>query len=81
VQDEEKDKYFCLWRPLFKNNKLDHCWVGGASCRHDSLSAKCQFAVKGDVVGKKTQLFSTAFQLVHFVCACKSETAATPSLM
>lgn len=39
-------------------------------CRHDSLSAKCQFATKGGMVGKKTRLFSTAFQLCHAFCVC-----------
>lgn len=37
-------------------------------CRHDNLPAKCQFAVKLGMVGKETQLFSTAFQPSHAFC-------------
>lgn len=38
-------------------------------CRHDNLSnAKCQFAVEVGIVGKETQLFSTASQPSRAFC-------------
>lgn len=39
-------------------------------CKHDNLSAKCQFAVKVGMVGKETELFSRAFQPSRAFCVC-----------
>lgn len=42
----------------------------GVLCEHDNSSAKCQFAMKVGMVGKETQLFSTARQPSRAFCVC-----------
>lgn len=72
MKDKKRTKVLLPLQTSFLCITIVSCITAGVRglCRHDSLSAKCQFAVKVGMVGKETQLFSTAFQPSHAFCVC-----------
>lgn len=67
-----KGQVFLPLQNSFLCLRITSCITAGVRglCRHDNLSTECQFAMKVGMVGKETQLFSTAFQpsRAFFVC-------------